>query len=118
MPSKILNRNIDMVKGTRDEILRRIGRAMREWRLLADITQQELADRSGVSLNAVRHLEDGSGATLGTFVQACRTLGRDRWILDLEALPEISPIAFAEALEKSKHKSKRVRASSRKRRAP
>ena len=73
---------------------------MREWRLRADITQQVLADRSGVSLNAVRHLEDGSGATLGTFVQVCRSLGRDRWILDLENFPEVSPIAFAEAMEK------------------
>ena len=107
-----------MVKGTKEEILRRIGKSMREWRLRADITQQDLADRSGVSLNAVRHLEDGSGATLGTFVQACRTLGRDRWILDLENFPEVSPIAFAEALEKAKSASWRTRASSSKRRCP
>ena len=107
-----------MVKGTKEEILRRIGKSMREWRLRADITQQDLADRSGVSLNAVRHLEDGSGATLGTFVQACRTLDRDRWILDLENFPEVSPIAFAEALEKAKSASRRTRASSSKRRRP
>ena len=104
-----------MVKGTRDEILRRIGKAVREWRLNANITQQMLADRSAISLNAVRHLEGGSGAALGTFVQACRTLGKDRWILDLENLPEISPIAFAEALEKAKPKSRRERASAMKR---
>ena len=101
-----------MVKGTKGEILRRIGTAMREWRLRANITQQELADRSGVSLNAVRHLENGSGATLGTFVQACRTLGRDRWILDLEDIPELSPIAYAEALERAKAAVRRTRASS------
>ena len=106
-----------MVKGSKNEILCRIGKAMREWRLRADITQQELADRSGVSLNAIRHLEDGSGATLGTFVQACRTLGKDRWILDLETFPEISPIAFAEALEKAKSAVQRTRASARKRRS-
>ena len=100
-----------MVKGTRDEILRRIGKAVREWRLRENITQQMLADRSGISLNAVRHPEGGSGATLGTFVQACRTLGKDRWILDLENYPEISPIAFAEALEKAKTKARRERAS-------
>jgi transcriptional regulator with XRE-family HTH domain len=107
-----------VVKGTKDEILRRVGKAMREWRLRADITQQVLADRSGVSLNAVRHLEDGSGATLGTFVQVCRSLGRDRWILDLENFPEVSPIAFAEALEKAKSALHRTRASSTRRRVP
>jgi len=105
-----------MVKGTKDEVLRRIGKAIREWRLRSDITQQMLAERSAVSLNAVRHLEDGSGATLGTFVQVCRTLGRDRWILDLETFPEFSPIAFVEALDKAKPAAKRVRASSRRRR--
>jgi len=100
-----------MIKGTRQEILRRIGNSIREWRLRANITQQVLANRSGVSINAIRHLESGAGATLGTFVQACRTLGKDRWILDLESFPEISPIAFAEALEKKKSATKRERAS-------
>jgi len=103
-----------MIKGTRQEILRRIGESVRTWRLRENISQQVLAERSGVSLNAIRHLESGEGATLGTFVQACRTLGKDRWITDLEPKDEVvSPIAFAEALKRSAAAKPRERASKR-----
>lgn len=102
-----------MIKGTRQEILRRIGESVRTWRLRENITQQVLAERSGVSLNAIRHLESGEGATLGTFVQACRTLGKDRWITDLEPKDEVSPIALAEALKRSTASKPRERASKR-----
>ena len=86
-----------MIRGTREEILKRIGSSIRGHRLQANITQQMLAERSGVSLNAIRHLESGVGASLGTFVQACRSLGKDRWIIDLEPKEEISPIKLANA---------------------
>lgn len=104
-----------MVKGTRSEILRRIGASITTFRLDANITQQSLAERCGVSLNAVRHLERGSGATLWTFVQVCRILGKDRWILDLEPKDEISPIAFADAMKKAQKVKARVRATKEKR---
>lgn len=102
-----------MVKGSRQEILKRIGESMRTWRLRENITQQVLAERSGVSLNAIRHLENGEGATLVTFIQACRTLGKDRWIVDLEPKDEVSPIALAEALKRSAVVKPRERASKR-----
>ena len=105
-----------MVKGTRAEILKRIGASLATCRLHANITQQSLAERCGVSLNAVRHLERGSGATLWTFVQARRILGKDKWILDLEPKDEISPIAFADAMKKVQKVGARVRATREKRR--
>ena len=43
-----------MVKGTKREILKRIGNSMRGLRLQANITQQMLAERCGVSHNAIR----------------------------------------------------------------
>ena len=100
-----------MVRGTKSEILKRIGNSIRGHRLQANITQQMLAERSGVSLNAIRHLESGVGASLGTFVQACRILGKDRWILDLEPRDEPSPIQLAEALSRKKRVKKRMRAT-------
>lgn len=96
-----------MITGTREELLKKIGESLRSCRLLQNISQKTLAARSGVSLNAVRHLEDGDGAALITFVLVCRTLGRDGWIESL--VPEIpfSPIAFAESLEKNRAKTRR-----------
>ena len=103
-----------MVKGTRQDILKRIGASVASHRLQANISQQVLAERCGVSLNAIRHLEHGTGATLWTFVQVCRILGKDRWIVDLEPKEEFSPIAFAEALGKARQVKARMRATGRK----
>ena len=96
-----------MTIGTRETILQRIGVAVREHRLRKNITQKMLAERSGISLTAVKHLERGVGATLGSFVQACRTLGIDGWIAEIEPHDELSPIAYAEALKKAAQKKRR-----------
>ena len=96
-----------MTIGTRESILRRIGVAVREHRLRKNITQKMLAERSGISLTAVKHLERGVGATLGSFVQACRTLGIDGWIAEIEPRDELSPIAYADALKKAAQKKRR-----------
>ena len=96
-----------MTIGTRESILQRIGVAVREHRLRKNITQKMLAERSGISLTAVKHLERGVGATLGSFVQACRTLGIDGWIAEIEPHDELSPIAYADALKKAAQKKRR-----------
>jgi transcriptional regulator with XRE-family HTH domain len=96
-----------MTIGTRESILQRIGAAVREHRLRKNITQKMLAERSGISLTAVKHLERGVGATLGSFVQACRTLGIDGWIAEIEPHDELSPIAYADALKKAAQKKRR-----------
>lgn len=96
-----------MTIGTRETILQRIGVAVREHRLRKNITQKMLAERSGISLTAVKHLERGVGATLGSFVQACRTLGIDGWIAEIEPHDELSPIAYADALKKAAQKKRR-----------
>ena len=96
-----------MTIGTRESILQRIGAAVREHRLRKNITQKMLAERSGISLTAVKHLERGVGATLGSFVQACRTLGIDGWIAEIEPHDELSPIAYADALKQAAQKKRR-----------
>lgn len=96
-----------MVIGTRHELLKKIGESIRASRLLQNVSQKNLAARSGVSLNAVRHLEDGEGATLATFILVCRSLGKDAWIDSLAPETDFSPIAFAEALEKHATKTRR-----------
>ena len=96
-----------MTIGNKEAILKRIGEALKERRLRQNIPQNVLAERSGISLTAVKRLENGDGATLGSFVQVCRTLGVDGWINELEPRDEVSPIAYAEALKKSVAKKRR-----------
>jgi len=96
-----------MVIGDKSSILKRIGAAIREHRLRKNITQAMLAERSAISLTAVKHLENGEGATLGSFVQVCRTLNLDWWIDEIEPKDSISPIAYADALKKAAGKKRR-----------
>ena len=96
-----------MTIGSRGDILKRIGAALKEHRLRKNVPQHVLAERSGISLTAVKRLEGGQGATLGSFVQVCRTLGLDGWIADIEPKDYVSPIAYAEALKKTEAKKRR-----------
>ena len=96
-----------MTIGNRETILKRIGEALKTHRLRQNIPQNVLAERSSISLTAVKRLESGEGATLGSFVLVCRTLGIDHWIADIEPRDEVSPLAYAEALKKSAAKKRR-----------
>lgn len=96
-----------MTIGSKEDVLKRIGAALREHRLMMNLPQAVVAARSGVSLTAVKHLENGEGATLGTFVLVCRTLNQDHWIAALEPKDVISPIAYADALKKATTKKRR-----------
>ena len=96
-----------MTIGSKEEVLKRIGVALREHRLMLNLPQSVVASRSGVSLTAVKHLENGEGATLGTFVLVCRTLNQDHWISALEPKDAISPIAYADAIKKAATKKRR-----------
>jgi len=96
-----------MVIGSKGDILKRIGISLRAHRLRLNLPQSVLAERSGVSLTAVKRLESGLGATLGSFVQVCRTLNLDGWIAEIEPKDDISPLAYVEALKKAEAKKRR-----------
>ena len=96
-----------MTIGNKGFILHRIGEVLRVHRLRLNLPQKVVAERSGVSLTSVKRLESGEGATLGTFVQVCRTLNLDGWIAAIEPHDEVSPIAYAEALKKTAAKKRK-----------
>ncbi|MDD3845116.1 MAG: helix-turn-helix domain-containing protein [Syntrophorhabdaceae bacterium] len=95
---------------TAEEWEQEIGQQLRRMRLLQDIDQRVLAERAGVSLNALKNLEGGKGATVRSFVRVLRALGRAEWLTSLSPEVSISPMQILE----SKKKSPRQRASRRK----
>ena len=72
-----------MIVGNIDSILADIASMLRRERLQQNLSQQVVADRSGISLTAVKNLEAGKDSSLSTFIQVCRTLGKDEWMLSL-----------------------------------
>lgn len=97
-----------MVLGTIDELLKDIGSMLKRARLYRNLSQKVVAERSGISQSALKNLECGNGATLRTFVQVCRTLGKDEWILTLGPADAVSIKDYAK-----RHGMPRLRASRR-----
>lgn len=72
-----------------------IGSMLRHERLQQNLSQQTVADRSGISLTAIKNLEAGKDASLSTFIPVCRTLGKDEWIMTLGPANAVSISDYA-----------------------
>ena len=95
-----------MVYSTPSEMLKMLGTNLKEVRLRLNISQQVAADRSGISLKAVRNIEGGLNASTESLVKYCRTLRKTDWLMTL-APPELDPSVFERPSAK-----KRLRARS------
>jgi transcriptional regulator with XRE-family HTH domain len=84
-----------------------LGRRLRALRLDRQLTQQELADRANVSLGAVKHLEQGSGATTTTLAKVLHALGQEGWIDALA--PPTAAFSPLELLEQRRGAARRER---------
>ena len=89
-----------MQSKTIESMLSQVGDAIRELRLQRNLMQQTLAERSGVSVKAVRNLEGGDGVSLRSFLAICRTLGKTDWLKTLPPpMGGFSPLAAMKRLE-------------------
>jgi transcriptional regulator with XRE-family HTH domain len=91
-----------------DDLVALLGERVRELRLREDLAQTVLAARSGISLKAVKNLENGTGATVTSLLRVLRTLGQTEWIEALGPKVAISPMQMLT------RKKKRVRATRKK----
>lgn len=79
---------------TTEEMEQGLGEQIRQERLRQDITIDHVANHAGVSRNAVRRLETGAGATVGTMVSVLQVLDRLDWLNALRPAITISPMAM------------------------
>ncbi len=89
------------------EYLEELSQRIREYRISADMTQQELADASGISLRTIQNYENHKDIKLDCFIKILMALGLDGNLFTL--VPDInsSPVML---LEQSRQKKRqRVR---------
>jgi len=93
---------------TIDEQLGAIGLALRDRRVRANLTQEDLAQRADVSLGAIQNLEHGKGSSVRTLLRVTRFLGTDQWVEALHPppTPTVSPM---QRLREQKSAAKRTR---------
>lgn len=80
---------------------RTLGDNVRAVRLSRRLTQTALAERANVSLGALKHLEQGSGATTRTLVKVLRALSAEDWLATLAPPAEpFDPMKMLEARQR------------------
>ena len=98
-----------MIFRSEDEMLKTLGVNLRAERLQCNISQQTAAERSGISLKALRNIESGENASTHSLMALCRTLRKTDWIVNL-APPEMT----REMFESERPFKRRLRAAKRK----
>ena len=93
-------------------ILSKIGQRLKALRLKQNITQQRLAEESGVSLSTVKKIENGEIRSFDSLIRVLRTLGKLDVFQPLVEEEQLSPSEYYEFVHKL-HSSRRKRATGR-----
>lgn len=85
------------INKTSTELEAEVGEKLKALRLLKNLDQKSLAGRAGISLSALKSLENGSGSTLKSFVSVLRALGREAWLETIAPIATINPMHMTQA---------------------
>lgn len=77
---------------TTEQIVIKMGKDIETLRLQKNITRVNLSKESGLSINAIRHLESGKAATIKTLVAVMIILGKMDWLLNVAPIISINPL--------------------------
>jgi transcriptional regulator with XRE-family HTH domain len=86
-------------------IVREICKGLKQMRLDKNLSQQELANRAGLSRITISHMESGRSANLLTIVQILRVFDKLNVFNEFVQEPEISPLILFEQQEKMRKKA-------------
>ena len=87
----------------------KIGERLKAVRLKQNITQQALAEESGVSLSSVKKIEKGEIGSFDSLLRVLRTLGKLDVLLPLVEEEQLSPSEYYELVQKAgAHQHKRA----------
>ena len=88
----------------------KMGLRLKAVRLKQNITQQALAEESGVSLSSVKKIEKGEIGSFDSLLRVLRTLGKLDVLLPLVEEEQLSPSEYYELVNKAS-KAQRKRAA-------
>lgn len=94
---------------TDTELCNRIAAKIKTVRLKQNMSQAELADKSGVSISTIKRMEDGEVKNFESLIRVLRTLGKLDIFIPLVEEEQLSPNEYYELASKA-NKPKRKRA--------
>jgi transcriptional regulator with XRE-family HTH domain len=74
-----------------------LGAGVKAVRLDLNIDQQTVAARAGISIGALKNLENGKGSTVRTLVSVLKALDRGDWIATIAPVASINPLTHTES---------------------
>lgn len=89
----------------------RIGNRLKQTRLRQNITQQSLAEETGVSLSSIKKIEKGEIGSFDTWLRVLRILGLLDALQSLVDEPQPSPSEYYEMVHSLKLKTRKRAAS-------
>ena len=94
---------------TVNQLLKEIGEAIRRKRINRQLTQRNLADRTGVNINTIIGLEQGKNVGIETFLLVIKALDELAGLYNFLLMPE--PIAPSLLFKLRRKQPKRVKPS-------
>ena len=85
---------------TNEALLQYVGKQMQQMRINARLSQQQLAERAGVSRSTVTLVENGKGMKMESLVAMLRVLNKLEILNNFETQAVISPLLIAKLLGK------------------
>jgi transcriptional regulator with XRE-family HTH domain len=93
-----------------DELEARLGENLKTLRLQKNLDRKSLCARAGISMNALRHLENGAGANVRTLIRVARALDREDWLAAIAPTISINPLYVGRsARQRQRARAKKVR---------
>jgi transcriptional regulator with XRE-family HTH domain len=75
-----------------------LGASLKALRLDLNIDQKTVADQAGISIGALKNLENGRGSTVRSLVSILRVLGRAEWLTAIAPVASINPLTHTGAV--------------------
>ena len=86
---------------TDNEILKEIGKMIKQRRLNINLTQQEFADAVGISVSHLSRIERTGKTSMVTLIAISRKFGLLQQLFDVYKTPELTPIQKYEIEQKT-----------------
>lgn len=85
------------VARTPQELEEVLGASLKALRLDLNIDQQTLAERAGISIGALKNLENGKGSTVKTLVSTLKVLDRTEWLTTIAPVASVNPLTHTQS---------------------
>jgi transcriptional regulator with XRE-family HTH domain len=82
---------------TVEEMEAALGTNLKALRLDLNIDQHTVAARAGISIGALKNLENGRGSTVRTLVSILRALDRADWLTTIAPVASINPLTHTDS---------------------